>query len=602
MQQNKIFSTQLKEYSGEKVKLLGWLSKVRNIGKIAFLILRDGKGFIQVVIENKEQIKEIENLQPGSVIEVVGEVRKTDKTELGVEIIDPQIKIIKKIIEPSPIEINKPEINANIDKILEFRPIALRNEKIRAVFKIQALILEAYRKFLIENGFTEFIGPAIISASTEGGAELFKVDYFGYEANLAQSSQLYKQIMVGVFERVFGSIKCFRAEKSNTRRHVTEATQLEFEIGFINGLEDILEWEEKVIRAIYKHVMNNANDEIEKFFPNFAILSEEPILRIKLKDVLELYFQKTGIDERSEKDLSPNAEKFISSYAKKETGSDFVFVTHFPRSKCAFYAKPSSKNPEVCEYADLICNGTEVSSGGQRISDYEELKVSLKSKGLNVDNFEDYLSIFKYGMPEHGGFGLGLERFTMQLLGLDNIREAVLFPSDTKRIASVSFKRKVFGEDEIVNEIKRILDSNGIDYKFDEHDEVVTSEEASKVRGTRIEQGVKAIILRGKKTGKNVMVALPANRKIDLKLIKNFLGENFEMEKPENIESKYGLKIGGIPPFGNLLGMEILLDKNILNEEVIDFNCGKRTCSIEMKSQDLFNILDAHVGEWSKDE
>jgi nondiscriminating aspartyl-tRNA synthetase len=596
----RVFSNELISFVDKEVRVSGWLSNFRALGKIAFLILRDGKGFIQIVVENKRDILTLKKLQVGSIIHVEGSVRKTEQSDIGIEIINPKITVEKKVLDVPPIEINKSQINAGIDVILDYRPLSLRNEKLRSVFKIQALILEAYRSFLIANGFTEFFGPAIIGASSEGGAELFNVDYFGFEAKLAQSNQLYKQMMVGVFERVFGSLKCFRAEKSHTRRHLTEATQLEFEIGFIDGLDDVLKWQEKVIRAIYEHVAHNAEEEINKFFPDFASLSSKPIARFSLKETLDLYYQETGVDDRKETDLSPEAERFISAYAKKQTGSDFVFVTHYPKTKCAFYAKPSQDNPEVCEYADLICNGTEVSSGGQRISDYEELKISLKSKGLNPKDFEDYLLIFKYGMPEHGGFGLGLERFTMQLLGLDNVREATLFPSDTKRIASVKFKKQVFGEDNLVNEIKKTLEFNDIDYNYVEHEEVVTSEQASDVRGTRLEQGVKAIILKGKKSGKNIMVALPANKKVNMKAVKDYFGENFEMETPENIEKLFGLKIGGIPPFGTLLGLDLLIDESILDEEIIDFNCGKRTCSIEMKSEDLFKVLDAIRGNWSK--
>lgn len=593
-------STECKSKIGEKVLLQGWLHTFRNIGKIGFLGLRDRAGIIQIVIENKSDLDTLSKLQPGSILQIEGEVKESSQTELGIEITKASLSIENSVSTAWPVEINKKTINAHIDTILDNRPLTLRNESIAAVFRVQGLILEAYRSFLISEGFTEFMGPSIIGASSEGGAELFSVDYFGNEAKLAQSNQLYKQMMVGVFERVFGSLKCFRAEKSNTRRHITEATQLEFEVGFIEGLDDVLEWEEKVIRAIHEHVTRNAGELIKKYFPNFAQISDQPIPRFSLQEALEIYFKQTGIDERNENDLSPEAEKFMCKYVKENMQTDFVFVTHFPRTKCAFYAKPSKADPKVCNYGDLLCNGAEVSSGGQRIENYNDLYESLELKGLNPADFADYLSIFKFGMPKHGGFGLGLERFTLQLLGLENIRETTLFPSDTKRIASVPLKTKtVTGADNIVNAIRKMIESKNIEYKFEEHEEVVTSQDAARVRGTDLTAGVKAIILKGKKTKENYMVALPANRKINMNLVKKELGEEVAMEDPAVILEKYGVQVGGVPPFGNLLGLKVLFDQKILDVKDIDFNCGKRTCSIEMKSEDLQSLIDGMLGEWS---
>lgn len=593
-------TTECKNKINQKVKLQGWLHTFRNMGKIGFLGLRDRSGVIQIVIEDKQDLESLSKLQPGSILQIEGEVKQTTQTELGIEIANPKLTIESSVVNSWPVEINKKKINAHIDTILDNRPLTLRNESIAAVFKIQALVLEAYRTFLISQGFTEFMGPAIIGTSSEGGAELFSVDYFGSEAKLAQSNQLYKQMMVGVFERVFGSLKCFRAEKSNTRRHITEATQLEFEVGFIEGLEDVLEWEERVIRAIYKHIVENASVLIEKYFPSFAQISQSPIPRFSLQEALELYYKETGVDERNENDLSPEAEKFMCKYVKEKMRTDFVFITHFPRSKCAFYAKPNTQNPLVCNYGDLLCNGAEVSSGGQRIEKYDELYESLELKGLSPADFTDYLSIFKYGMPKHGGFGLGLERFTLQLLGLENIREATLFPSDTKRIASVPIKSKVItGADNLVEAIRKLIESKNIEYKFYEHEEVITSEDASRVRGTELAAGVKAIILKGKKSKENYMVALPANRKINMNSVKKQLGEDVKMEDPQIILEKYGIQVGGVPPFGNLLGLKVLFDSKILEVENIDFNCGKRTCSIEMNSKHLQSLIDGTIGEWS---
>ncbi len=595
----RIISTECQEKVGEKVYIKGWLHNFRKLGKIAFLILRDRGGLVQVFVENADDIKNLSTLQPGSIIKIFGIVKENSQAELGFEITNPEITIENAITEPWPVEVNKPEINAHIDTILDYRPLTLRNEKISAVFKIQAAILEGYREYLISQGFTEFMGPAIIGASSEGGAELFTVDYFGVEAKLAQSNQLYKQMMVGVFERVFGTLKCFRAEKSNTRRHITEATQFEFEVGFIEKFDEVLEWEEKVIKAMYKKVLEKCAEEI-KLFPNFATLKDEiTIPKVTLKEALELYFEATGKDERNENDLSPDAERFICKYAKEKFGIDFIFVTHFPRTKCAFYAKPNEENPLVCNYGDLICNGTEVSSGGQRIDKYDDLVESLKMKGLNPEDFTDYLSIFKYGMPKHGGFGIGLERFTLQLLGLENIRETVLFPSDTKRIAGVPIKRKFNKNIDVTEQIKKHLDKFGFKYEYDEHEEVVTSEDASRVRGTKIEEGAKALIVKGKKSSENFMFVMPAHLKLDMTKAKEILGEAIEFEKPEVILEKFGIQVGGVPPLGNLLGLKTYFDEKILNNETVDFNCGKRTCSIEMKAKDLVDAVNPILGDFS---
>lgn len=597
----RIISKECTNHLTKQVLLQGWLNSFRNIGKIAFLGLRDRGGIAQIVVEDRATIKQLQDLQPGSILTVTGTVTKTDQTELGFEITNPSVEVVTEVTESWPVEVNKKDINAHLDTILDQRPLTLRNEKISAVFTIQGLILEAYRKFLRSEGFTEFMGPSIIGASSEGGAELFNVDYFGTEAKLAQSNQLYKQMMVGVYERVFGSLKCFRAEKSNTRRHITEATQLEFEVGFIEGLDDVLDWEEKVVRAIVSHVQEHAHDLLEKYFPNAAKISNDAIPQFTLEEVLEIYFKETGVDDRGEDDLSPEAERFMCVYVKEKYNTDFVFVTHFPRSKCAFYAKPSAQNPNLCNYGDLLCNGAEVTSGGQRIDNYDELVESLKMKDLDPIDFTDYLSIFKYGMPKHGGFGMGLERFTMQFLGLENIREATLFPSDTKRIASVPMRNKGLDcKDDVVNCIKNLLDTKNIDYKFDEHEEVITSEDAARVRGTKLEQGAKAIILKGKKSGKNIMVTLPANKKVDMKAVKKEFGEEVTMEDPQIILEKWGIQVGGVPPFGNVLGLEVLFDSTLLVPKTLDFNAGKRTCSIQMNSADLLEVVEGKMGEWSK--
>lgn len=592
---NRIISIETKQKIGEKVKIRGWVNSVRLLGKIGFLVLRDRGGNIQVVLENAYQIAKVKHLQPGSILTVFGTVSETPQTDLGVEIVNSEIEVVYAVTESLPVEYNKREMNADIDTILDYRPLTLRNERIRAVFKIQATMVGAYREFLTNNGFTEFFGPNIISASSEGGTELFTVNYFDEEVKLSQSAQLYKQMMVGVYERVFALMKCFRAEKSNTRRHLTEATQFEFEMGFIDSVDDVMDMLELTVKFMVKRVKEINAHEL-KVLGKEIVLAPEDIKfpRITFKDALQLYFDRTGKDERQEIDLSPDAERELCKYAHEEFGTDFIFVTQFLRKKTAFYAHPNDENPEVTNYFDLLCREAEICSGGQRIHEHDMLEESLKLKGLNPDDFRDYLAIFKYGMPKHGGFGMGMERLTMLMLGLDNIREATLFPSDTKRVASVGLKRKKVTGEVLSKRIRSMMDEKGIKFEYQKHEPVRTSEEAAAVRGTKLDEGIKALILRGKQSGKNIMYCLPAIEKIDMSKLKQLEGESFEFEKPEVILEQYRIEVGGVPPFGFLFGLKTYYSKSI-NQEHSNFNCGTRTESVTIKTSDLLNLVSSEV-------
>lgn len=592
---NRIISTETIQKIGEKVEVRGWVNSVRLLGKIGFLILRDRGGNIQVVLENADQISKVKHLQPGSIITVFGTVSESTQTDLGIELINPEIEVVSAVTEALPVEYNKRELNADIDTILDYRPLTLRNERIRAVFKIQATMVGAYREYLTSNGFTEFFGPNIISASSEGGTELFTVNYFDEEVKLSQSAQLYKQMMVGVYERVFALMKCFRAEKSNTRRHLTEATQFEFEMGFIDSVDDVMDMLESTVKFMVKKVVEVNSSELKVLGKDIVLAPEEvKFPRITFKDALQLYFDRTGKDERHEIDLSPDAERELCKYAHEEFGTDFIFVTQFLRKKTAFYAHPNEDNPEVTNYFDLLCREAEICSGGQRIHEHDMLEDSLRLKGLNPDDFRDYLAIFKYGMPKHGGFGMGMERLTMLMLGLENIREATLFPSDTKRVASVGLKRKKVNGEVLSKRIRNMLEEKGIKFEYQKHEPVRTSEEAATVRGTKLEEGIKALILRGKQSGKNIMFCLPATEKIDMNKLKEIDGEGFEFEKPEVILEKYGIEVGGVPPFGFLFGLKTYYS-NLIKQDVSNFNSGTRTDSITLKTSDLLDLVGTEV-------
>lgn len=588
--------SELTKKVGEQVMISGWMNSARVLGKLAFVVVRDRGGMVQVVLEDKNEIDKVKSIQPGSILRVTGEVKETNQAEGGVEISNASVEVISAVTEALPIEYNKREMNADIDTILDYRSLTLRNEKIRAVFKIQATIVKAYRDFLTKEGFAEFFGPNIISASSEGGTELFTVNYFDTEVNLSQSAQLYKQMMVGVYERVFALMKCFRAEKSNTRRHLTEATQFEFEMGFIEDFGEVMDMLEKTVKYIVKTVSEENKQELKVLDVEIVKApGDMSFPRVTFKEALDIYFERTGIDERNEIDLSPNAEKELCAYAREKFGTDFIFVTHFLRKKTAFYAHPNEDNPEVTNYFDLLCREAEIVSGGQRIHDHDMLVESLKLKGLNPESFGDYLAIFKYGMPKHGGFGMGMERFTMLLLGLQNIREATLFPSDPRRVASVRLATQKMNGEELVVKIKKLFDDAGVEYNFEEHEPVRTSEEAAEVRGTKLEEGIKALILRGKQSGKNIMICLPADKKLDMTLLKEGFGEAFEFEKPEVILDKYGIEVGGVPPFGYLFGVETYYSSDIENLENVNFNCGTKDKSILMKGSDLLSSVKSDI-------
>lgn len=583
----------LPTFVGQQVLVKGWIHIIRDLGKLMFIIIRDRSGLAQVVVEDPEQVKLFKGLQNGTVVNVTASVQETKSTKEGVELIKPEFKIVSAVTEGWPIEINKDSINASLETVLDYRPLTLRHQRSRAIFKVQATLVQAYREFLTGEGFTEFFGPNIIGASSEGGSEMFKVQYFDETALLSQSAQLYKQMMVSVNERVFALMKCYRAEKSNTRRHLTEATQFEFEMGFIEDYHEVMDMEEKTIKYMVAKVESECAAEIAAAGLDLAKCPQDvPFPRIKFRDALQLVFERTGIDERNEKDLSPMAEGELCKYAREKFGTDFIFVENFLRVKTAFYAKPNETDPTVTNYFDLLCREIEVASGGQRIENHDQLVESLKLKGMDPNGFSDYLSIFKYGMPMHGGFGLGMERFTMMLLGLENIRESTLFPSDPKRIAGVRIAGKVFFGDELHHEIIRRLERHGFEFKLLDHEACKTSEESAAARGTKIEEGVKAIILKGKKTGKNIMVCLPANEKVDLDKLSQIEGEKFEFEKAEIIKAKYGLEVGAIPPFPNLMNLTAYFTKSVLNEARAAFNCGYTTKSIVMQSKDLVEVVN----------
>ncbi|MBX9923475.1 MAG: aspartate--tRNA(Asn) ligase [Rhabdochlamydiaceae bacterium] len=599
---NRIIAKQLKEHVGQTVRIRGWINTIRSLGKLHFLILRDRSGFIQVVLDDKVQIQKISHLQVGSILSVEGEVIASS-SDLKFELIHPKVEIEVEILEPPSIEYYKPKIPTDLDFILDHRPIALRNRELAAVFRIQAAIAHAYRLFMHDQvEAIEYFAPNLIGASSEGGSEFFSVDYFGHTATLAQSSQLYKQIMVGVNERVFALMPFFRAENSNTPRHLTEGKQLEFEMGFFEHWHEVLDVQENCLKFIVEYLHKHHQTEIDTLEGTIVSAPKDvPFPRLTFAEAQQLYFERTGVDERNEPDLSPAAEKELCRYAKEKFGTDLIFIIDWKTCKRPFYAYPKDNDPELTNTFDLLCAGTEITSGGQRRHTHASMLEGLKMKEMDPRHFEDYLSIFRYGMPVHGGFGMGLERLTMTLLKLKNIRETSLFPSDPRRIAGHRLKANIFfGGENIRNEIIRLMKDKGIEYKYLTHEHTPTSEDSARVRGTKLEEGVKSILLRGKNSKKNYQFNISSHQKLDMKAVADLVGEKCEFEDPAVILERFGLIIGGVPPFGPLLGLDTFFDEEIKQGSSVAFNCGLPTESIVMKTKDLIELVAPKWGLFSK--
>lgn len=599
----RILSHELIQHIEEPVYLRGWMQSLRPLGKLAFLVLRDRGGLAQVVLQDKDQIKQLMQVHPGTVVRVEGKAVRSTQAGLGVEIVDPTVTIESAVTTAPLIEYYKPEIPNDLDYILDHRSIALRNRKIQAVFRIQAEITHAYRLYMHDKiQAVEYFSPNMLGASSEGGAEFFNVDYFGYTATLAQSSQLYKQIMVGVNERVFALMPFFRAEPSHTPRHLAEGKQFEFEMGFFEHWHEILDVQEGCIKFIVAYLNQHCAKELEVLDAELVKAPAHiPIPRLSFAAAQELYFKRTGIDERNEPDLSPAAERELCKWALDEHGIDLVFITDWKTEKRPFYSYPKEENPLLTNTFDLLCAGTEITSGGQRRHTYDSMVEGILMKGMNPENFEDYLTIFKFGMPPHGGFGMGLERLTMTLLHLKNIREASLFPSDPKRIAGNRLKAKIFfGGENMRGEIIRQLKDNQMEFQHLVHEPTPTSEDSARVRGMKVEEGVKSLILRGKNSKKNYQFNVLAHHKIDMKTVSDTVGEKCEFEAPEVIKERFGLQIGGIPPFGPLLNLETFFDEEILSVPVVAFNCGLLTESVMMHSKDLVKLIQPKFGRFAK--
>jgi len=424
------------KHATKTITVSGWLHKKRLLGGLTFINVRDRTGLIQILVEDKKEVEKLRGLQIGTVLSVTGKVIKDERAPGGVEIHDAKIDILVPIKESPLVEIDKPLDHKpeNLDTLFEYRPIGLRNQKEAAVFKIQATVLNAIREHLNVQGFTEFNSPKLLAEATEGGAEVFGLDYFGKQATLAQSAQFYKQIMVGVFERVYEINPTYRAELSATTRHMSEFMHVDVEIGFIecSDLQDIVS---DLLNAVVDNVWSKATAELKLWNATKPLLLSK-IPSITLDEVHAKYSKATGEKSIGEKDLRPDEEKWISQWSKENLGSEAVFVTDWPASEAKFYHRLKKDNPNIAERFDLIFRGVEIATISMREHRYEILLAQMKKHGLdsNHPGFKYYLIAFKYGLPPHGGFGMGLERLTEKIIGLDNVKEASLFPRDINRL------------------------------------------------------------------------------------------------------------------------------------------------------------------------
>lgn len=417
---------------GARLTLEGAIHSIRNMGDVAFVIIRRREGLFQTVYEKEKADFDIHELKEAMTIEAAGILQEEARAPHGKELRLQSVKILSSPAEPLPLAIDKWNMNTSLEAKLNMRSISLRNVKERAKFKIQEALVKAFRDFLYSQDFTEIHTPKIGAKGAEGGANMFRLSYFHKPAVLAQSPQFYKQMMVGVFDRVFETGPVFRAEKHNTKRHLNEYTSLDFEMGYIAGFEDIMGMETGFLQYAVKLLKEDYAKELELLKVELPKVDKIPSVRFDVAK--ELVAKKYSRKIKNPFDLEPEEEHLIGQYFKEEYDADFVFVTHYPSKKRPFYAMDDPADPRYTLSFDLLFHGLEVTTGGQRIHDYQALLNKIEARGMETEGMEQYLDAFKHGMPPHGGLGIGLERLTMQLLGEDNVRGACLFPRDLSRL------------------------------------------------------------------------------------------------------------------------------------------------------------------------
>jgi nondiscriminating aspartyl-tRNA synthetase len=426
---SRVLAADLPKHVGEHVMIAGWLHRRRELKSVTFLVVRDRSGLAQVV-----QPAGGPPLPEETVIQVEGVVTASAQAPGGAEITGPVVTLLSAPAAPPPFDLYRPALTAGLPAILDSAPASLRHPALRAGFEIAAASVAGFRAALDARDFTEMHTPKIVQSATESGANVFGIDYFGRPAYLAQSPQFYKQAMVGVFERVYEVGPVFRAEPHDTARHLAQYTSLDAELGFITDHRDVMTVLRDAIDGMAAAVRER---------PRFArevpglVLPEVPgqIPDLDFSAAQELIAAQAGWDPRGEPDLAPSDERWLCEWAQREFGSDFLFVTGYPMAKRPFYTHPDPRRPECSNGFDLLFRGQELVTGGQRLHEHADYLAALARRGEDPAPYASYLQVFEHGMPPHGGFAIGLERWTARLTGAANIREVTLFPRDSRRLS-----------------------------------------------------------------------------------------------------------------------------------------------------------------------
>jgi len=431
----RIRTTEVWAHVGEQVCVQGWLHAVRRLGGVSFIVLRDGWGTVQAVTEQEAELAPITQaeLQTESLIALEGLVVASAQAPGGIELQQPRITVLTPVREALPVLISKREVKAQLPVLLDHAVVTNRHPGRRALFRLSAGTMAAFRSYLNSVGFTEIQTPKVVASATESGANVFAIDYFGRPAYLAQSPQFYKQIMVGVFERVFEVGPVFRAEPHATARHLSEYVSMDLEMGFIENHFTVMGVLRNLLDHIFTTLQSQYSAELALVGANLPNVPAT-IPYLHFTEAKELVYQLHGVDERNEPDLSPQEERWLGAWAQSEHGSDFLFVTGYPMSKRPFYTHPDPARPAYSNSFDLLFRGIELVTGGQRLHRYEDYLKALAERKLSTEPFVGYLEAFRYGMPPHGGLAIGLERLLMQLTGAANLRETTLFPRDLSRL------------------------------------------------------------------------------------------------------------------------------------------------------------------------
>ena len=417
-------------HRNETVQVSGMVHAKRPVGGgLTFLKLRKRDGLLQCTCGERVDVSKVPE---ESAVVVTGRLREELRAPGGVELVAEGIEVLSRPAAVMPVPIPKAKLNVNLDTELGLRPVVLRHLRERSVFRVQECLGRAFRDYLRDQGFTEIHIPKIVHAGAEGGSNIFRLDYFGRKAFLAQSPQFYKQTMVGVYERVFELAPVFRAEKHSTARHLNEYTSMDFEMGFINSFEDVMAMETGFLQHAMALLREEYAQDVERLGIRIPDVSAVPCIRFD--EAKRLAAERYGYSIRDPYDLEPEEEHAIGRYAREVWESDFVFVTHYPSKKRPFYAMDDPEDPQYTLSFDLLFRGLEVTTGGQRIHDYRAQVAKMEARGMDPADFESYLMAHRHGLPPHGGLGIGLERLTMQLCGLDNVRYACLFPRDLSRL------------------------------------------------------------------------------------------------------------------------------------------------------------------------